>query len=333
MEVERIINVIDSHTAGEPTRVVVGGMPYIPGATMQEKKLYMRDNMDNIRQALMLEPRGHNDMFGAIITAPSDPAADMGILFMENEGYLNMCGHGTIGTVTVMLETGIIKPTGNETNIILDTPAGLVKATGRGAGDEIYEVSFQNVPSFLYEEDVKIVLKDKRIIKADVAFGGNFFALVDVEQLGLKISREHIKTLIQLGMEIKEKINRLINVKHPLIDYINTIDLVEFYEHKSAINNDARNVVIFGNSQYDRSPCGTGTCAKAAALYAKNKIQVNEGFINESIYDTRFKARIIGTQQIGNYKGIIPEVTGRAFITGMQNVIINKNDPFKYGLK
>lgn len=329
MKFERLISVVDSHTAGEPTRVIVGGIPYIPGHTITEKKFYLEQNLDYIRTAVMHEPRGHSDMFGSILTAPGDPRADMGIIFMDTGGYLNMCGHGTIGAVTIMIETGMLKVVEPVTRVVLDTPAGLVTARAQVEDGAVREVTFENVPAFLFESGVVEV--EGKNIPVDVAFGGNFFAIVNAADLGLRVCPEQVKELKEIGMEILKEVNRKLTVRHPIFTHINKIDLVEICDKPSVAGANIKNVVIFGKNQVDRSPCGTGTCAKLATLIAKGQLQINEELVNESILGTTFKGKALKAAQIGAYQGIIPQITGSAYITGLNNFVINKNDPLKYG--
>jgi proline racemase/trans-L-3-hydroxyproline dehydratase len=322
------LKAVDSHTMGEPTRVVTGGMPPIQGNTMAEKKKYLQENLDYIRTALMHEPRGHRDMFGSIITSPSNPEADLGIIFMDSGSYLNMCGHGSIGAATVAVETGMVKVTEPETIVKLDAPAGLVEAKVKVANGKAEEVTVQNVPAFLFEENLSIETPSSGRITFDISFGGSFFALVDVRQFGLKVEPEYIDGLVSKAMELRKVINENIKVYHPLRDHIRTVDLVEIYERRE---DDYRNVVVFGAGQFDRSPCGTGTCAKMAALYSKGELRLGEKFVYTSIIGTSFTGKLIGSTKVGNFDAVIPEITGKAFITGFNNYVIDERDPLKYG--
>ncbi len=332
MNIERIINVIDSHTQGEPTRIITGGLLDIYGATMAEKKQYVEEHLDYLRNSLMQEPRGHRDMFGAILTRPTDARADLGVIFMDAQGYVNMCGHGTIGSVTVMLETGLIRPKPEGEPYLIETPAGLVRAFAKMEQGSVREVSFENVPAFVYETGVAVALTGGRSVRLDICFGGNFFALVNAADLGLSVDLRCLAEIKTLAMEILGRVNGSVSIRHPLLPHIKSVDLVEIYDDQPAPGADARNVVIFGNAQYDRSPCGTGTCAKIALLYAQKQLCLGQKFIYESIHGTRFIGEAVRTCQINGFNGIIPKITGNAYITGIQNIIIDKNDPFKYGL-
>ncbi len=332
MDFSNIISTIDTHTAGEPTRIVLSGFPPIRGKSMSEIKEFIMQNLDNYRKALLYEPRGHKDMFGAILLHPVSEKADFGIIFMDHGGYLDMCGHGTIGTATAIYHLGMIEKRPEKTSILFDTPSGLVKTIVKESND-ILSISLINVPSFLYESDVKINIPGFGKTTIDIAFGGNFFALVPVKEFDISVTKNNLNVLIKLGMLIKEKINQKLKVRHPDFDHLTSIELVEFYEEHDN-NSEAivsKNVVIFGDGQFDRSPCGTGTSAAMSMLYAKGKLTRKKMFINYSILDTYFKGKIVEETKIGNYKGIIPEINGNAYITGMHNFILDKNDPFKYG--
>ncbi len=329
MNISRLVNVVDSHTAGEPTRVVTGGVLRIPGGSMAEKMAYLENEMDSLRTFLMQEPRGHRDMFGAILTEPVSPEADIGVIFMNAGGYLSMCGHGSIGAVTVALETGLLPVSGQQVKIILDTPTGLVQAGATIEKGRVTEVSIVNVPSFLYKEKVKITVPDLGELEFDISFGGNFFALIPVASLGMKISGKYTAALVDAGMRIKDEINKSVSVSHPEKPHINAIELVEIYEKRTRLH--AANAVVFGRGALDRSPCGTGTCAKLATLYARGEIGLGEEYIHESIFGTVMRAKVLEETSVGGIPAIIPEVTARAYITGFLQLVIDPEDPLKDG--
>jgi proline racemase len=331
MKIERIITTIDSHTAGEPTRVVIGGIPHIPGKTIAEKKKYLETNLDYIRKSIMSEPRGHRDMFGSVLTSPSDLSADIGIIFMDTGGYLNMCGHGTIGAVTIMVETGMVKMTEPITKVALEAPAGIIKAEAHVKDGKVTEVSFENVPSFLYKQNVLIHFEGKKI-PVDIAFGGNFFALVQAKDIGEKIGFNNLNKLKEKGMEILRTVQKEISVKHPTQIHIRSVDLIEIYESDPNDEFRAKNVVIFGDSQYDRSPCGTGTCAKMAVLSAKGKLKPGQEYVHESILNTVFRGSIVKKTKAGKFNAVIPRLSGSAYITGFNNLLISNDDPFRHGI-
>lgn len=326
----RGLHAIDSHTAGEPTRIIVGGIPHIKGQTMPQKKEYLEKNLDYLRTAVMLEPRGHRDMFGAILLAPVSPEADLGIIFMDGGGYLNMCGHGTIGAVTVAVETGIVPMVEPVTNIVIEAPAGIVKAEAKVENGKVKSVAFVNVPAFLYKKDQKVMLDGKEIT-FDIAFGGSFFAIVDAKELELEVKPENTKIFTQKAMKLREKINSSIELKHPFLSHIKTVDLVEIYDKPTHPEATCKNVVIFGQGQIDRSPCGTGTSAKLATLFAKGEIKQGEKFVYESILGTLFRGEVVGTSKVGDYDAVISKIEGSSYITGFNHFVIDESDPVKYG--
>lgn len=332
MKFQKSIQVVDSHTMGEPTRIVVGGIPKIPGKSMAEKKAYLERHMDYIRTGIMHEPRGHNDMFGAIVTAPTNDEADLGVIFMDGGGYLNMCGHGSIGAVTVAVETGMVPVKEPYTQVTLEAPAGLIRAKAKVKDEKVEEVTFQNVPAFCYKRDVKIRVPELgKAITLDIAFGGSFFAIVSAKELGLKIEPKNAQALIALGLSIRDIVNREVEIRHPLLEHIKTVDLVEIYDDPVNPAANAKNTVIFGEGQMDRSPCGTGTSAKLATLFAKGMIQEGKPFVYESILGTLFEGKIIGTTKVGDFDAVIPEITGAAYITGFDNFVFDEEDPVEYG--
>ena len=325
-----MITTIDSHTCDEPTRIVTGGIINVPGQTMAEKKTYMERELDYIRTSLMREPRGHSNMFGAIITAPTVEEADLGVVFMDTGGYLNMCGHGSIGVATAAVETGMVTVAEPVTTVSLDTPAGLVKTRVRVEKGCVKYVSMENVPSFLYKQDLKIKLSSGELM-IDIAFGGNFFAIVRAKNLSLELKTSNLGELIKRGLIIREEINQQVKVEHPKIKHINRVDLVEICAEPVHSEADQKNVVVFGDGQADRSPCGTGTCACMATWYSKGKLRLGEEFVNESIIGTLFRGHIKEETKIGNFKAVIPEIRANAYITGFNQWVIDPNDPLKNG--
>lgn len=321
---------IDSHTMGEPTRIVLRGFPELIGNTMMEKKEYLEKHYDHYRKALMLEPRGHKDMFGAVITRPVSKEADLGVIFMDNGGYLNMCGHGTIGTATIAVETNLVPVKEPYTHVVLEAPAGIIHTQVRVEKGKAVEVSLQNVTAFLYKENIEMNLEGYPKFYVDIAFGGSFFALININQLPLEIGMKDLTNITELGMKIIETLNEKLEIKHPTLP-IYTIDLAEFYGEASNPMANKKNVVIFGNSQVDRSPCGTGTSAKLAYLYSKGEIKLDEEFIYESITGSMFKGTVLAEESVGDYKGIIPQITGSAYITGMNRIVMDQDDPLEYG--
>lgn len=333
MGLRKSIHAIDSHTMGEPTRIITNGIPKIPGKTMEEKRLYLENKFDYLRTAVMHEPRGHKDMFGSILVEPISKEADYGIIFMDGGGYLKMCGHGSIGAATAIVETGMIEVVEPVTKVVLESPAGLINADVEVNDGKAGEVTLTNVPAFLYKKDVVINVEDIGEVKVDISFGGSFFALVDVEQLDIDICANNAMEISQVAMKIRDEINRSVEVSHPDLPYIKTVDLVELYGKPKTKGANLQNVVVFGDGQIDRSPCGTGTSAKLAALYAKGKLKINEPFVYESITGTMFTGFVKEEVMVGKHKAIVPQIKGKAFITGFNHFIIDEEDPLKYGFK
>jgi proline racemase len=330
MNLKRIIDTIDTHTAGEPTRIVTGGLPHIPGRSMQEKKAWMTDNEDDLRKMLMREPRGHRDMFGAILAAPVSKDADMGIIYMDGGGYLDMCVHGSIGAVTAMVECGMLKSIDSKSEqaqqVILDTPAGKIYSTVHLDQGRVKGVSIQNVPSFFYEA-LEIELEGVGRLSVSVCYAGNYFAIVKSEHLGMRVEPHNVDRLIEYGLAIRDKVNLSIDIRHPESDEPGRVNLVEIYED----TNPPRNVVIFGSGQADRSPCGTGTGAKMALLHAQNKLKLGQPYPYQSIIGTEFVGEILAEKQMRDRLAIVPAVTGRAHIIGFHKFVCDDEDPFKYG--
>ena len=330
MKTQRTIFTVESHTMGEPLRLVVGGIPNLKGNTIPEKRDYFIKHYDYLRTALMLEPRGHKDMFGAILTQPTMPEADVGVIFMHGKGFHNMCGHGTIATNTILVETGLGDVTEPVTTIHMEAPAGLVTVHVKVEDGRAKEVSFENVPAFLYQEHVPVEVPGRGTVTVDIAFGGSFFAMLDAEQLGIDICPENTDALIKAGMEIIEAANRQIPVIHPELPHIKTIDLCEIYGPAKSPDADLQNITIF-DGQIDRSPCGTGTSAKVAALWARGKLKLGEPFVYESVIGTKFTGRALRETMVGPYRAVVPEITGSAYITGHSQFLIDDEDPVKYG--
>lgn len=328
---EAAFHAIDTHTVGEFTRVVTSGFPDIKAGSIMEKKHILEKKYDQYRKALMNEPRGHRDMFGALLTEPVNREADLGVIFMDTGGYLNMCGHGTIGSATVAVETGLVPVTEPYTDVVLEAPAGIIRTKVKVENGRATEVTLTNVPAFLYKENLVATVEGRKITY-DISFGGSFFALVDVTQPSIQeeIEAHNVPFLTKLGMKLLEEINTTVTVKHPYLD-ITTVDLVEFYGPTPTIGCSMRNVVIFGDAQADRSPCGTGTSAKLAALYSHGKIDVGEPFVYESFIGSRFRGVIKDVTEVDGHVAVIPQITGSAYITGEATYVIDPTDPLKYG--
>lgn len=330
----RIITTIDAHAAGEPLRLVTAGEPRLTGRTMLERRVEMLEQHDALRRALMWEPRGHTDMYGAILTPPVSAEADYGVLFMHNEGYSTMCGHGIIALTTILLETGMHPGASDdtETTIRYDAPAGLITAHGRITYGRVEQVRFENVASFVYEPAVEITTTYGRFAVA-VVFGGAFYALVDAERAGLEVRPEQTRELIDFGMEVKHAVGAAIPVRHPLEPGLTGIYGTIICGAPSDPSADGRNVTIFADGEVDRSPCGTGTAARAAWLHANGKLALDQPhpYVHESIIGGRFAARVLRETQVGPHAAIVPEIAGRAFLTGFHTFVVEGDDPFRDG--
>jgi proline racemase len=326
------VNTIDAHAAGEPLRLIVDGFPSPHGKTMLEKREWLKRHADHLRRALMLEPRGHTDMYGAILTEPVMPGSHAGVLFMHNEGYSTMCGHGVIAVTTIALERGLLMPGGDGTMVVYDSPAGTIRARADVSGSRVNSVSFANVPSFVLHGGLTVKLASRQI-RADVAFGGAFYAIVDSEAAGLPIDAAHLPELRRAGMDIKHAIEMSVPIVHPLEPSLRGIYGTIFTAPPSDERADLRNVTIFAEAEVDRSPCGTGTCAVMAVIDAMGLLSDTRPFVHESLIGTRFKGRVVSRTSVGEHQAIVPEIEGSAWITGEHTFIVDDRDPLKNGFR
>jgi proline racemase len=325
------ITTIDAHTAGEPFRVITGGYPDLPGDTILERRRYARQHLDHLRTALMWEPRGHADMYGCIITPPVSPEADIGVLFMHNEGYSTMCGHGIIGIAKVALETGLLPRVEPETTVRIDTPAGLVTAHARVEGGQVTRVRFHNVPSFVLALDQTVDVPGLGQVRYDIAFGGAFYAFVQAEDVGVTCTPEDFRPLIEKGLAIKRAVMADRPIPHPFEPDLSFLYGTIFVGPPQDSGAHSRNVCIFAEGEVDRCPTGTGVSARLAIHHARGEIGVGEPMVVESIIGTRFVGRIVETTAFGPYPAIIPEVEGTAHITGRHEFLIDPADPLRDG--
>ena len=331
MRATRYFSAVDSHTEGMPTRVVTGGLGPVPGATMQERRLYFAAHLDDLRLMLMREPRGHSAMSGAFLQPPTRPDADWGVLFVEVSGLLPMCGHGTIGVATVLVETGMVEVTEPQTRIRLDTPAGLVEATVTVSDGRAERVTLRNVPAFTAALDATVDVDALGAeVTYDMAYGGNFYALVPAASIGLDPVPANSDELIARGLEIAAAINASAEPVHPVDPAIRGCKHVVF--HAPGRNGaSARAATAIHPGWLDRSPCGTGTSARMAALHARGELALGEEFVNESVIGSRFTGRLVEEVTLGTTPAVVPEVTGRAWITGMGQYLLDPTDPFPTG--
>ncbi|MEJ2747491.1 MAG: proline racemase family protein [Anaerolineae bacterium] len=325
------ITTIDEHTAGEPLRIITGGYPDLPGDTILAKRRYALEHYDHLRTALMWEPRGHADMYGCIITEPERPSSDLGVLFLHNEGYSTMCGHGIIGLAKVGLDTGLIDKPGDNPVIKMDTPAGLVTAFAKRENGRVTQVSFHNVPSFVYALDKIVDVPGIGPVRYDIAFGGAFYAFCRAEDLGVGLTRADFRQLIDVGMRVKTAVMASQPIDHPFADDLSFLygTIIVGSAHNPA--HHSRNVCIFADGEVDRCPTGTGVSARAALHYARGQLARNEPFIVESILGTTFTGQVVETTEFGPYKAVIPQVTGTAHIVGRNELFIDPDDPLQNG--
>jgi proline racemase len=313
-----------------PTRVVTGGVGPIPGATMLERKLHFETHMDDLRLLLMREPRGHGAMSGALLQPPLRADADWGVVFIEVTGCLPMCGHGTIGVATVLVETGMVEVTEPETVVRLDVPAGLVEARVRVENGRARGVTIRNVPSFLQQRDRTVAVEGLGEITYDMAYGGNFYAITPAADAGLTVDPARSSELVAAGLRVMAAINDADRPVHPEDPRIGGCHHVVFYE-PGRDGADARAATSIHPGWLDRSPCGTGTSARMAQLHGRGKLEIGEPFVNESVIGTRFTGRLIEETTVADRPAVIPEITGRAWITGMGQYLLDAEDPFPAG--
>ena len=329
-----LLRTIDAHTAGEPLRLIVDGWPAPKGATMLERRAWAARHQDRLRRVLMLEPRGHFDMYGALLTEPERPDSHAGVLFMHNAGFSTMCGHGIVAVVTIALERQLLVPGGDGRGIVLDAPAGQIRARahvrpGDGA-PRVDAVSFVNVPSFVLASAIPVQLAG-RIAPVDVAFGGAFYAIVDAEAAGLPLTVDRLDDIRAVGMTVKREIEAAMRVEHPAEPGLHGIYGTIFTAPPTAAGADLKNVTVFAEAEVDRSPCGTGTCAVLAVLDAMGIVNDAKPFVHESLIGTTFSARVVGRTRVGELEAIVPELTGSAWITGEHTFIVHDGDPLRSG--
>jgi proline racemase len=325
-----LVHAVDSHTEGMPTRVVVGGLGVIPGATMFERRQYFVEHLDHIRTLLMYEPRGHSAMSGAILQPPTRPDADYGVLYIEVSGCLPMCGHGTIGVATVLVETGMVPIVEPVTTVRLDTPAGLVAVDVAVCGGRAEHATLRNVPAFTEALDRAVTVDGIGEITYDMAWGGNFYAILPLERVGIPFERGQQHSIVRAGLAVLDAINTQAPPHHP-----ENADLDEcrhvLFTAPGVDGADGRDAVAIHPGWLDRSPCGTGTSARMAALHARGELPIGVDFVNESLLGTRFTGQLIDTTTVGGVPAVVPTVTGRAWITATSQFHLDPTDPFPAG--
>ena len=336
------ITTIDAHTAGEPFRVIVDGLPEIQRETMLARRRYAQQHIDELRTALMWEPRGHADMYGGLLLPASSPEADLGVLFLHNEGFSTMCGHGIIALATVVLEAGLVPSSPPVTTLRIETPAGLVTARAHhtaepepGPGGRVEHVSFHNVPAFVVALDETVAVPGLGEVSYDLAFGGAFYAYVDAGSLGMRLVPEELRSLIEMGRAIKQAVQDSRSIEHPFEEDLGFLYGVIFVGpaagEPDGASRHSRNVCVFADGEVDRSPTGTGVSGRLALHRARGEIEVGQEIEIESLIGTCFRGRVAAETRFGPYAAIVPEVTGSAFLTGRHEFLLDPRDPLRDG--
>ena len=333
LQFSQVIQAVDSHTAGEPTRIVTGGLPPIPGATMADKRRALQESYDHLRRALVLEPRGHDAIVLAYLLPPCTPGAHLGVVFANDAGYLGMCGHGAIGVATVAVAMGMVPAVEPVTELVLDTPAGAVTCKVAVQAGKVRSVTITNVPSFLFRQRVIVPVHGFGKVAADIAYGGNWFAFVEADQLGLAVEKSHLPVLMQAAMAVREGLVREgVRGRHPDHSEDEIIDHVKLFTHLDGDEPGSRALTLCPGAAYDRSPCGTGTSAKLAVLHGKGELETGQWFRSQSVLATEFRARVVRETKVGPFAAIVPEVQGAAWITGLPTFVIDPDDPCRFGI-
>jgi 4-hydroxyproline epimerase len=329
----KVFQCIDAHTCGNPVRVVTGGGPFLEGNSMMEKRLHFLREYDWIRKGLMFEPRGHDMMSGCILYPPADPHNDVGVLYIETSGCLPMCGHGTIGVVTVMIEEGLVIPK-KPGELRLEAPAGLVHVKYILEGKKVKSVTLTNVPSFCYARGWDVECPELGTLSFDIGYGGNFYAIIDPQENYSGLQDYSPDQLIAWSRVIRDRINATYEVYHPLDKNISRLSHIQWTGDPIHKNSDGRNAVFYGDKAIDRSPCGTGTSARMAQLYDKGLLPIGKEYVHESIIGSIFVGKIENAVDVGDYSGIIPSIQGWAKITGYNTIIIDEeDDPYAHGFQ
>ncbi len=323
---------IDAHTCGNPVRVVAGGGPPLVGATMGDRRRHFLAEYDWIRTGLMFEPRGHDMMSGSIFYPPTRPDCDVAILYIETSGCLPMCGHGTIGTVTILIERGLVKPR-LPGLLMLDTPAGVVEARYQQEGEKVTSVRLRNVPSFLYATDLAVQVPGLGELRVDVAYGGNFYAIVDPQPAFRDLADFTAGDLIRFSPELRRRLNQDHHFEHPLDPKIQGLSHVLWTGTPINPASTARNAVFYGDKAIDRSPCGTGTSARMAQWVARGQLEIGAPFVHESIIGSIFNGMALERTKVGNLDAIVPSVEGWARLTGYNTIFIDDEDPYAHGFQ
>ncbi len=343
MRFERMITAVDAHACGEPGRVIIGGVLDVPGKTMFEKKTYLETRADDLRKLMLREPRGYPAANCNLILPPTHPEADAGFVIMEQVEYPPMSGTNTICVVTVLLETGMIPVRGRTMRLKLDTPAGLVEVEAEIENGKVVRVTFENVPAFATHLDTPVEVPNLGTVEVDVAYGGMFYVIADAEPLGLKLEPDEAREIVRVGEMIKAAAGEQLRVAHPENPAISGVTIAQLSAPSRKAGVDRQNAVVVSTGKLDwnrpaswtgaldRSPCGTGTCAKMATLHVKGRLPLQRDFVHEGILGTTFTGRLVRETQVGSYQAVVPAISGRAWITGFSNYVLEADDPFPTG--
>ncbi|MFV0363294.1 MAG: proline racemase family protein [Suipraeoptans sp.] len=331
MKARKLFRTIETHTLGHPTRNVLSGFRHIPGATMADKYTYMKEHEDWFRKVLAFEPRGSEIMSCTLITEPCTPGTDVGILYFEASCWMPMCGHDTIGVTVALIEAGLVEVNEPKTVINLDTTAGVIAVEAIVKDGEVEEVSFLNAPAMVLNRDVEVETKDFGKLTLDISWGGNVYAILSADKIGLTIEPHNSSKLIEAAQSIARDLNSQVTIRHPKLSFVDRVTHVEFSGPPKGKGADIQNCVIALPRVIDRSPCGTGTSAKAALLYEEGKLKVGDSFNHESIIGSIFKCEVVEETTVGGLTAIYPKITGNACIMGFATWIIDPKDPFPEG--
>ncbi|WP_194976045.1 4-hydroxyproline epimerase [Aquiflexum lacus] len=323
---------IDAHTCGNPVRLVSGGVPFLEGKNMLEKRQFFLDNLDWIRKGLMFEPRGHDMMSGSMLFPPHDPENDFAVLFIETSGCLPMCGHGTIGTITIAIEEGLIQPK-TPGFLRMEAPAGLVLVEYKQEGKKVKSVKLTNVKSFLAAEELEIETEELGKLIVDVAYGGNFYCIVDPQENFPGLEHYKAEQLVSMARNLRQKMNERYDFVHPEHSQIRGLSHVLWTGKTLDPSSTARNAVFYGDKAIDRSPCGTGTSARMAQWHAKGKLKKGEPFVHESFIGSKFTGKVEEETQVGEISAIIPSIEGWAVVTGYNTIFLDDEDPYVHGFQ
>jgi len=338
-----MIHAVDVHACGEPGRVITGGLFDVPGKSMFEKKVYLETKADGLRKRMLREPRGYPALCCNVILPATDPKADIGFVIMEQTEYPPMSGSNTICVVTVLLETGILPATSPVTKLTLETPAGLVDVEAQVSSGKVTRVTFKNVPSYAAHLDRSIEVKSLGSVVVDVAYGGMFYVIADAQQFGLQLQPDQARDIVRIGEMVKAAAREQLPVVHPVNRQISGVSISQLSGPATSSGCHRKNAVVVSTGEFDwakpntwtgildRSPCGTGTCAKMAVLHAKGQLPLHQDFVHESILGTRFTGRLIDEVPLGPYRAVVPSISGQAWITGFATYVLDSDDPFPEG--